>query len=101
MLIEKFDGQQDVVEYVDAMDYDTEILAFDEPIAVRCDCKVVAVGNYAENRIEIVTDDEAAAMAVCKHYANQIVREIDCSNEVIAESLQGLIDRPFAHLLAQ
>lgn len=103
MQIESYEGAQDVIEFVERMDYDTEVLAFDEPIVVRSDGRVIAVANYQEHgsRVEIVTDDQEAALAVCKHFAGQIIKEVDCSNAEISERLQGLIDRPFAHLSSE
>lgn len=84
-----------VVEFLEQRNYDIGVIEFNEPVVAMDGDRVVGVGNYSEQTVEVVVDELDVAIEICKFFGDRPIESIDCPDEEISRRLNWIVKHPF------
>ena len=98
IIVRTYDSPSEaVVEFLEARDYDIGILEFNEPVIAMEGDRVVGVGNFSEQCVEVVVDELDVAIELCKFFGDRSIESVDCPNEEISRRLNWIVKHPFVN----
>ncbi len=86
---------ESVIEFLEQRAYDIGVIEFNEPVIAMEGDRVVGVGNYSEQTVEVVVDELDVAIEICKFFGDRPIVSVDCPDEEVSRRINWIVKHPF------